>query len=618
MHPTGSNFEPRRGPVFEWINRRTGLDDLLREGLDEPIPGGARFAYVFGSALLFIFISQVITGIWLALYYVPSSDHAHTTVAYITKAVSAGSLLRSIHAYGSSAMVILLLLHVTQSFLYGSYKGRRELLWLSGCVLFVLVLCMAFTGYLLPWDQKAYFATAVGTNIAGEIPLIGPWLKELMRGGADMGTLTVSRFFVAHVLVVPAMIFGFVALHVFLFRQAGAAGPISEDPVSPKQRLEPFYPRQVVIDGIFALTLIAILACIAHFDPFTLGPQANPADTRYLPRPEWYYIPIFQWLKYWPGSLSFIGVVVIPGIVAFLFASLPFIDRRMERRPWKRPIAVGCYVFVFLALFGLGYQSYRSHHNDPGYAAQLAAQEKDTAEFMNQPFQPESSGAVLAGTPAEAADPLVAKGKGIYEAQSCNACHGDAGVGTPAAPKLTGISKRLSKDQLAASLKSPTPKMIAGGMSPLTLPNDQMDALVAYLEALTKVTPSQTAQPHQIGFAFDQRRKRLTIRIRYISARTIQIPRLCFSLSLHSLTGVSPLRTIFAFIHPPYTFESCGACLLPSRRMRAKRCRGSKWLQVEPTNATQCVRRRRASVDSWTSHLSTSETLYSVWLGNCS
>ncbi len=481
-HPTAD--PDRHGPLFRWINRRTGLDDVLREALDEPVPGGARFAYVFGSALLFIFVSQVITGIWLALYYVPSSDHAHTTVAYIAKAVTAGSFLRSIHAYGSSAMVILLLLHVTQTFLYGSYKGRRELLWLSGCVLFVLVLCMAFTGYLLPWDQKAYFATAVGTNIAGEVPLIGPWLKELMRGGADMGTLTVSRFFVAHILVVPAMIFGFVALHVYLFRKAGAAGPILEDPVNPKQAAEPFYPRQVIIDAIFALVIIGVLACIAHFDPFELGPQANPADTRYLPRPEWYYIPIFQWLKYWPGSLSFVGVVVIPGIIAFLFASLPFLDRRMERRPWKRPVAVGSYVFVFLALFGLGYTSYRSDHSDPGYAAQLASQDNETEEFMHQPFQPESSGTSVAGVAQRTADPLVSKGKGIYESQSCNACHGDAGVGTAAAPKLTGIGDHLSKEQLATLLKSPTPKMIAGGMSPLNLPGDQMDALVAYIKAL--------------------------------------------------------------------------------------------------------------------------------------
>lgn len=470
------------GRFFRWFDRRTGLDALLHEALDEPIPGGARFAYVFGSALLFIFVSQVITGVFLALYYVPSADHAHTTVAYITKAVTAGSFLRSIHAYGSSAMVILLLLHVTQTFLYGSYKGRRELLWLSGCVLFALVLCMAFTGYLLPWDQKAYFATAVGTNIAGEVPFIGAWLKSLMRGGADMGTLTLSRFFVAHILVIPAAIFAFIALHVYLFRNAGAAGPILEDPVSPKEASEPFYPRQVIVDAVFALLLIIVLAAIASFIPFELGPKANPADTRYLPRPEWYYIPIFQWLKYWPGSLSFVGVVVIPGIIAFLFASLPFLDRRMERRPWKRPIAVGTYVFIFLALFGLGFISHYSDYNDPGYVAQLRAQQKDTEDFMHKPFEPEiASASSLLPVPA---DPLVAQGAQIYQAQSCNACHGDGGMGTPAGPRLTGIHERLSPDQLASILKTPSAKMTAGGMAALDLPQDHLRALVAYLESL--------------------------------------------------------------------------------------------------------------------------------------
>jgi ubiquinol-cytochrome c reductase cytochrome b subunit len=478
----GSNATSRQG-VFRWIDSRTGLDSVMREALDEPIPGGARFAYVFGSALLFIFISQVITGLFLALYYVPSADHAHTTVAYIAKAVTAGSFVRSIHAYGSSAMVILLLLHVTQTFLYGSYKGRRELLWLSGCVLFVLVLCMAFTGYLLPWDQKAYFATAVGTNIASEVPLVGDWLKRFMRGGTDMGTLTLSRFFVAHVLGVPAAIFAFVALHVYLFRKAGAAGPISENPISPRQPPEPFYPRQVVIDAVFALLIIIVLASLANFLPFDLGPQADPANTRFIPRPEWYYIPIFQWLKYWPGALSFVGIVIIPGIVAFLFASLPFLDRRMERRPWKRPIAVGTYTFVFLALFGLGYTSHYSDHKNPGYAAQLAEQQKETAAYMSKPFELELVQPSPA-LPAVAPDPLVAQGAQIYQAQSCNACHGDAGVGTATAPRLAGISDRLSKEQLTAILKAPTPKMLAGGMSPLDLPSDQLNALAAFLEAL--------------------------------------------------------------------------------------------------------------------------------------
>src|SRR5579863_2694397 len=243
----GRTRPPQPG-LWGWLNRRTGLDDLLRTALYEPIPGGARFAYIFGSGLLFIFISQVITGIFLALYYVPAADHAHTTVAYITKAVTAGSFLRSLHGYGASAMVIVLFLHLSQTYIYGSYKGRREILWLSGCALLGLVLAMAFTGYLLPWDQKAYFATAVGTNAVSEVPGIGESIKRLMRGGTEMGTLTISRFFVAHVFLIPACIFGLVASHIFLFRKAGAAGPVDEDPHHPKQEAEPFYPRQVLMD----------------------------------------------------------------------------------------------------------------------------------------------------------------------------------------------------------------------------------------------------------------------------------------------------------------------------------------------------------------------------------
>ena len=248
--------------LWGWLNRRTGLDDLLRTALDEPIPGGARFAYVFGSGLLFIFLSQVITGVFLALYYVPSADHAHTTVAYITKAVTAGSFLRSLHAYGASAMVVVLFLHLSQTYIYGSYKGRRELLWLSGCVLFAMILAMAFTGYLLPWDQRAYFATVVGTNAVSEVPWIGESLKRLMRGGTEMGTLTISRFFVAHVFLIPACIFALVAAHIFLFRRAGAAGPVNEDPYHPKQRAELFYPRQVLMDLSLTALLIAGLGLL--------------------------------------------------------------------------------------------------------------------------------------------------------------------------------------------------------------------------------------------------------------------------------------------------------------------------------------------------------------------
>jgi ubiquinol-cytochrome c reductase cytochrome b subunit len=480
---TDSSHSPQTG-FWGWINRRTGLDNVLRAALYEPIPGGARLAYIFGSGLLFIFLSQVITGVFLALYYVPSADHAHTTVAYITKVVTAGSFLRSLHAYGASAMVIVLLLHLSQTYVYGAYKGRRELLWISGCALFGLVMGMAFTGYLLPWDQRAYFATAVGTNAIGEIPGIGETLTRLVRGGTEMGTLTISRFFVAHVFLIPACIFALVASHIFLFRNAGPAGPVTENPYKPTLKPEPFYPRQVLIDLSLTALLIVGLGAMAFFLAVPLGPAANPANAQYVPRPEWYYLPIFQWLKYWHGSAAVIGVLVIPMILVIAVIALPFLDRGVERRPWKRPGAMGAYVFLMFGLLGLGLRSVYQDKHDPGVAEQLAKQKTEEEEYMRKPFEPDLSAASLAAANVALADPLAAKGKTIFAAQSCNACHGDGGVGTAAAPALIGISAKLSKDQVANLLQHPTAKMTAGGMPAVDLPPDELKALVAYIESL--------------------------------------------------------------------------------------------------------------------------------------
>ena len=475
--------QARRG-VFHWIDLRTGIDSLLRKALDEPIPGGAKLAYVFGSGLLFLFLSQIITGVFLALYYVPSADHAHTTVAYITKEVTAGSFLRSIHAYGSSAIVIVLLLHITQTFLYGSYKGRRELLWIAGCVLFALMLGMAFTGYLLPWDQKAYFATTVGTNILSEIPFVGNALKSLLRGGSEMGTLTLSRFFVLHVFMLPALIFVFVGVHVYLFRKAGAAGPIDEDPLAPKRATAPFYPRQVLLDVVFALLIIAGLGVLAHYAPTELGPRANPADTQFLPRPEWYYLPVFQWLKYWHGPLTVVGILVIPGFIAFLFVALPFLDRRPERRPWKRLIATSVYAVIFIGMGALGALSHRDDLRDPGVAAQVTKQRVEVETFMKAPFEPELAGSSLSAANEAFANPLATKGKVVFEQQACNACHGDNGIGTAAGPKLIGIGAKFYSQKLEVLLKQPSKAMTEGGMQPLELKDEDLKTLIAYLESL--------------------------------------------------------------------------------------------------------------------------------------
>ena len=469
-----------RARFVQWLDQRMGMDALLHEALDEPIPGGASWAYVFGSGLLFLFVSQIITGICLALYYVPSADHAHTVVSYIVKEVTSGSFIRSIHAYGSSGIIILLVLHIGQTILYGSYKGRRELLWLSGCILLALMLGMAFTGYLLPWDEKAYFASAVGTNLISEVPFIGPPLQQLVRGGDQMGTLTISRFYVLHVFVLPALLIGFIAAHVFFFRKAGAAGPIQEDPVRPKLPPVPFYPRQVIIDAVFAIVLIGILALIAIRIPMDLGPAANPADTAFLPRPEWYYRPAFQWLKYLSGQWSLIGGIILPALLALIFAGVPFLDRRLERRPWRRPIVVGGFFLFLVAYTSLGVASYMDDQRDPGVAAQMDKQEEDAKTFMQKPFVAETA-AGSASAALASADPKVLKGLAIFQAQSCNSCHGDGGVGTAAAGPLTGVGQKYTDSQVIALLRSPNDKMSAGGMTPVDLKQDDLEALVAYV-----------------------------------------------------------------------------------------------------------------------------------------
>lgn len=467
--------------LIRWNEARTGLNSLLRHALDEPIPGGAKLAYVFGSALLFLFLSQIVTGVFLAMYYVPSADHAHTTVSYITKEVSGGSFLRSVHSYGSSAIVIVLLLHIMQTFIYGSYKGRRELLWVVGCILLALMLGMAFTGYLLPWDQKAYFATTVGTNILSEIPVAGNWLKQLLRGGTEMGTLTLSRFFVLHVFLIPALIFLFVAQHIYLFRKAGAAGPASADPINPNLSTESFYPKQLVMDMGFALLIVIFLGFLAWKVPVMLGPKADPSETVFLPRPEWYYVPVFQYLKYWKGSTSLIGILVIPGILGLLLVGLPFFDRSLERRPWKRPVSVGVFSAIFIALGFFGVQSHREDLRNPGVAAQLQKQQQHEEEFMKARFEPEVSGSPGGGA---SANPLAVKGQGVFAAQGCNSCHGENGTGTAAAPKLTGMGNKYDSAQLEAILKSPTGAMQLGGMEPVELKPEDLDALITYLQSL--------------------------------------------------------------------------------------------------------------------------------------
>ncbi len=440
---------PRRNKIYVWLDERAGIGRLIGGALDEPIRGGARWAYVFGSALVFLFSLQVVTGIFLAMYYVPSSDHAHASVAYIQKAVSGGALLRGLHYYGASAMIMIIVAHISQTFLYGAYKGKRELVWIVGGALLLIVLGFAFTGYLLPWDQDAYFGTKVGTSIAGEIPLVGPLQQRIMLGGSEITSLTLSRFFMVHVFLLPLSLAILVVVHIYLFRKAGPAGPFHS---KADHRVERFYPRQLLKDFVFVLVVFIVLIALAHFIPARLGPQADPTSD-FLARPAWYFLPLFELLKYFPGKLSLIPTVVLPAVLFGVIFLLPFFDRRGERHPLRRPVASAALVFTLTGAIGLIVLSKYQDRANPEYSAKLKQQDEEAIAFMKSPFQPQEIGrSIPTAPPTVVSNPLEAGStpQKIFFANCAN-CHGTSAEGGTLGPSLVNLERRrkLTADFLA-------------------------------------------------------------------------------------------------------------------------------------------------------------------------
>jgi len=246
--------------LYEWLDSRLRLKPIRETLLDEPIPGGASWIYVFGSATLFLFGLQAITGMFLALYYAPTPDHAYDSIQFIEKEITFGSFVRGLHHWGASIMVVMIGLHMLQTFLYGAYKPPRELMWMVGVILLFITLVFAFTGYLLPWDQNAYWATQVGINMVGGVPMVGDFLVRVLRGGESLGALTLSRFFAVHVLFLPAVLIVGIVLHLFILRRVGPAGPWSDE--RAKLGSETFAPRQVYMDAVVMLALFMVVAAL--------------------------------------------------------------------------------------------------------------------------------------------------------------------------------------------------------------------------------------------------------------------------------------------------------------------------------------------------------------------
>ncbi len=215
--------------VYEWFEERLGLSELYKATLDRPEPKG-NWWNTLGSASLFLFLLQGLTGIFLTVYYTPSPDHAYDSIQYIMTGVQFGWLIRGIHHWGASLMVMVVFIHMLRVFATASYKYPRELTWLIGVGLLLLTLGMGFTGYLLPWNQKAYWATTVGTEIAGSVPWVGEFILKALRGGPDLSALTLSRFFSAHIWILPALLVGLIGVHIFLIVKHGeSAFPDKED-----------------------------------------------------------------------------------------------------------------------------------------------------------------------------------------------------------------------------------------------------------------------------------------------------------------------------------------------------------------------------------------------------
>ena len=309
--------------LVDWLEDRAGVRSLLHEALFERVPGGARWRYVWGSTLVVAFLTQIITGTFLWMAYSPSTQTAWESVFYIQYEMTGGWLLRGVHHYMAHVMVALLAVHFAQVVWDGAYRAPRELNFVFGILLMLIVFGLSLTGYLLPWDQKGYWATSVGTNLASQAPVVGPELKKLTIGGNDYGHQTLTRFLTLHAGVLPGLMIVCLAAHIALFRRHGlhARQPL-------KGPDEMFWPDQLLKDSVAALgVLAAVLLMAIYGGGADLTAPADPANPYNAARPEWYFLFLFQFLKWFPGELEVWGAFVIPALIVAVLFFMPWIGR---------------------------------------------------------------------------------------------------------------------------------------------------------------------------------------------------------------------------------------------------------------------------------------------------
>ncbi|MGE5237829.1 MAG: cytochrome b N-terminal domain-containing protein [Chloroflexota bacterium] len=461
--------------IWKWLNERWPLSQLIHLSLDEEITGGSSFAYTLGSATLTVFILQAVTGVLQLFFYVPTVDHAYDSISFLRTDVAFGWLVNGLHYWGANAMVVLICLHLARVFVWGAYKHPREMTWLLGVGLLMVTMGLSFTGGPLPWDQRGYWAAEVGTSIPGSIPVVGDIIKHAMRGGEEMGQLTLSRLFAVHTSILPPTLLALIVAHLIAFRRFGSTGPWDE---AKRTVTGPFWPDQVFKDAVVATCIVLILVSLVVFTPKPFSGPADPLDTSYIPKPEWNFLFLYQALKFFPGRLEPVGAVGVPTLLVSLLILLPFIDRRPDRNPSRRHVAMMCGAALAAVLAGLtvaGYYSTPSGEEVPTVSAPLPVR-----------------GTVPAGTQ---------KGMQLFRSTGCTACHRINGKGGVIGPDLSQEGARgRTREWLITQIRDPK-KHFPDTVMPsyTTLSDQQVGDIADYLLSLGAGGGAPAAPPPATG-----------------------------------------------------------------------------------------------------------------------
>ena len=458
----------------EWFDLRLQLGTPIREIAEHPVPREtASWFYVFGSAALTCFMLQVVTGILLALIYVPSAGEAWNSLQTLNHGIALGWFIRALHGWGSNFMVAIVLIHMIQVFLFGAYKFPRELTWIVGVLLLLMTLGMAFTGQVLRFDQDAYWGLGIGASIASRVPVIGPWVVNLMLGGPIIAGATLSRFFALHVFVIPGLLIAFVGLHLLMVLKLG----INEWPMPGRvvQRATyireyhelthkqgvPFVPNAVWKDILFSgFILLSIAVCAVHFGPFGPGGQPDPTIIQTAPRPDFFFLWLYALLSFLPPSAETPILLIGPAIGIIVLLALPFVAGEGEKSWKRRPIAV---LTILLIAVSLGTLTHLGQHTPWSPVMDAWSSQPIPAEYLQGRTALERHGAL------------------VFQAKQCHNCHSLHDQGGQRGPALDSVALRLTEDQLIRQVIQGGGNMPAYGKN---LSPAETTALVAFLETL--------------------------------------------------------------------------------------------------------------------------------------